>query len=97
MPMATEIILTDPLEGTDGAQKVAKEIYQSNREKYFYPDQYNNPANWLAHYKTTAKEIWDQTEGNITHGFWVRANTGSAVSGTVNSAFPITPCHAATP
>lgn len=62
----TEIILTDPLEGTDGAQRVAKEIYQNSREKYFYPDQYNNSANWMAHYKTTANEIWDQTKGNIT-------------------------------
>ena len=73
----TEIILTDPLEGTDGAQKVAKEIYQSNREKYFYPDQYNNPANWLAHYKTTAGEIWDQTEGNITHFVCGLGTTGT--------------------
>lgn len=73
----TEIILTDPLEGTDGAQRVAGEIYQSNREKYFYPDQYNNPANWLAHYKTTANEIWDQTEGNITHFICGLGTTGT--------------------
>ncbi len=73
----TEIVLTDPLEGTDGAQRVAKEIYQSNREKYFYPDQYNNPSNWLAHYKTTASEIWDQTEGNITHFVCGLGTTGT--------------------
>jgi S-sulfo-L-cysteine synthase (O-acetyl-L-serine-dependent) len=62
-----EIVLTNPLEGTDGAQEVAKYIYESNSEKYFYPDQYNNPANWKAHYNTTANEIWQQTRGEITH------------------------------
>jgi S-sulfo-L-cysteine synthase (O-acetyl-L-serine-dependent) len=72
-----EIILTNPLEGTEGAQRVAKKIYQSDREKYFYPDQYNNPSNWLAHYKTTANEIWDQTEGNITHFICGLGTTGT--------------------
>ena len=72
-----EIIFTDPLEGTDGAQRAARELYQSNRERYFYPDQYNNPANWLAHYKTTANEIWDQTEGNITHFICGLGTTGT--------------------
>ncbi len=72
-----DMVLTDPLEGTDGAQRVAKEIYQSKRGKYFYPDQYNNPSNWLAHYKTTASEIWDQTEGNITHFVCGLGTTGT--------------------
>jgi cysteine synthase B len=72
-----EIILTDPLEGTDGAQKAARNTYQKNREEYFYPDQYNNPANWLVHYKTTAGEIWDQTEGNITHFVCGLGTTGT--------------------
>jgi S-sulfo-L-cysteine synthase (O-acetyl-L-serine-dependent) len=61
-----ELILTDPLEGTDGAQKVVKDIYEKNKEIYFYPDQYNNPANWKAHTKT-ANEIWEQTNGRVTH------------------------------
>ncbi len=73
----TEIILTDPLEGTDGAQRVAKEIYENNREKYFYPDQYNNPANWHAHYKSTANEIWQQTKGKITHFVCGLGTTGT--------------------
>jgi S-sulfo-L-cysteine synthase (O-acetyl-L-serine-dependent) len=62
-----EIVETDPLLSTDGAQSVARELYAANPEKYFYPDQYNNDANWRAHYETTAKEIWEQTAGKVTH------------------------------
>ena len=72
-----EVVLTDPLEGTDGSQKIAKEIYENDREKYFYPDQYNNPANWQAHYKTTANEIWQQTWGEITHFICGLGTTGT--------------------
>src|SRR6476660_2854250 len=61
-----EIVETDPMLMTDGAQLVAREIFASDPEKYFYPDQYNNDANWLAHYETTASEIWEQTEGRVT-------------------------------
>ncbi len=74
-----ELILTNPLESTDGAQKVIKEIYESEKEKYFYPDQYNNPANWQAHYKTTANEIWNQTNGKITHFVAGLGTTGTFV------------------
>lgn len=62
-----EVILTDPLTGTDGAQQKVKELVAANSEKYFYPDQYNNPANWKAHYRTTAPEIWEQTNRRVTH------------------------------
>jgi cysteine synthase B len=62
-----ELIETDPLQSTDGAQLVARELSVREAEKYFYPDQYNNPANWRAHYESTAPEIWEQTEGQITH------------------------------
>lgn len=62
-----ELIETDPLQATDGAQVVARELASTDPEKYFYPDQYNNPANWRAHYESTAEEIWEQTEGRITH------------------------------
>ena len=72
-----DLILTDPTEGTDGAQRVAKRIAEANRDEYFYPDQYNNPANWRAHYETTAMEIWRQTDGQITHFV-----TGLGTSGT---------------
>jgi cysteine synthase B len=72
-----EIVETDPMLMTDGAQLVAREIFASDPEKYFYPDQYNNDANWLAHYETTANEIWEQTAGRITHFI-----TGLGTSGT---------------
>jgi len=62
-----ELVLTDPGEGTDGAQRYVKDEVARNPERYFYPDQYNNDANWRAHYETTAMEIWRQTEGRITH------------------------------
>jgi cysteine synthase B len=72
-----EIIETDPMLSTDGAQRVARELYAANPAKYFYPDQYNNDANWRAHYETTANEIWAQTGGRVTHFV-----TGLGTSGT---------------
>jgi cysteine synthase B len=72
-----EIIETDPMLSTDGAQLIAREIFAGDPEKYFYPDQYNNDANWLAHYQTTAQEIWEQTGGQVTHFV-----TGLGTSGT---------------
>jgi len=72
-----EIVETDPMLSTDGAQLIAREIFAEDPEKYFYPDQYNNEANWLAHYETTASEIWEQTEARVTHFV-----TGLGTSGT---------------
>ena len=72
-----EIVETDPMLSTDGAQLIARALFADNPEKYFYPDQYNNDANWLAHYETTAPEIWEQTEGRVTHFV-----TGLGTSGT---------------
>lgn len=59
--------LTDPLEGSDGAIVRARELVAQYPERYFYADQYNNDANWRAHYETTAPEIWQQTNGRVTH------------------------------
>ncbi|MFW6069763.1 MAG: PLP-dependent cysteine synthase family protein [bacterium] len=61
-----DLELTDPLEGSDGAMRVARRLAEENPD-FFFADQYNNPANWQAHYHTTANEIWSQTKGNITH------------------------------
>lgn len=63
----TEIVFTDPLEGTDGALLAVRECYAQEPERYFYGDQYNNPANWQAHYHGTGVEIWQQTAGALTH------------------------------
>ena len=62
-----EVIDTDPLSGTDGAQREARRLMALEPERYFYADQYNNAANWQAHYEHTGPEIWAQTDGRITH------------------------------
>jgi len=62
-----EMVLTDPNEGSDGAIRAVREIYRQDPDRYFYPDQYNNPANWKAHYDGTGLEILAQTDGRITH------------------------------
>ena len=62
-----EIIETDPLQGSDGAQTLALEMARRDAAKYFYADQYNNDANWRAHYESTGPEIWEQTGGRVTH------------------------------
>ena len=72
-----ELLLTDPMEGTDGAQRRVKEIVEADPDRYFYPDQYNNDANWQAHYDGTAAEILEQTDGRISHFV-----TGLGTSGT---------------
>lgn len=74
-----EIIETDALNGTDGAQLIARELVAEFPEKYFYPDQYNNEANWKAHYQATAPEIWWQTNGRITHFVAGLGTTGTFV------------------
>src|SRR5499427_1714583 len=65
--LGAELRLTSPLEGTDGAIREARRLYASDPDRYFYPDQYNNDANWRAHYDTTAAEIIEQTSGQVTH------------------------------
>ena len=62
-----EVIWTSPMEGSDGAIRLARQLYAEHRDRYFYPDQYNNAANWRAHYDTTGPEILAQTGGRITH------------------------------
>ena len=74
-----EIIETDPLNGTDGAQIVARELANKFPDKYFYADQYNNEANWKAHFAATAPEIWRQTHGRITHFVAGLGTTGTFV------------------
>jgi cysteine synthase B len=75
------VIYTDPLAGSDGAIREAHRHYQADPEKYFMPDQYNNPANWYAHYDTTGPEIIEQTKGRITH-FVAGVGTSGTLMGT---------------
>lgn len=73
-----DLSFTDAGDGSDGAIRAVRELVKNERERYFYADQYNNPANWQAHYHTTAPEIWEQTQGTVTH--WV---AGLGTSGTL--------------
>ncbi|MFO8037088.1 MAG: cysteine synthase family protein [Anaerolineales bacterium] len=65
--LGAELILTDPREGTDGALQKAQALSKQEPDRYFYANQYDNPANWQAHYQTTGPEILRQTRGGITH------------------------------
>ncbi len=76
------IIYTDPAEGSDGAIKIARQLAERDPDLYFYADQYSNDANWRAHYETTANEIWQQTEGRITHFVAMLGTTGTFVGTT---------------
>lgn len=77
--LGAELVITSGDEGTDGAIRRVHEIVAADPEKYFYPDQYSNPANWQAHYRTTAEEIWKQTGGSITHFVAALGTSGTFV------------------
>jgi cysteine synthase B len=76
-----EVIYTPAGEGSDGAFRRVREIYEQDPDAYFYPDQYNNPANWRAHYQTTAVEILEQTDGEVTD-FIAAVGTSGTCMGT---------------
>jgi S-sulfo-L-cysteine synthase (O-acetyl-L-serine-dependent) len=76
-----DIIFSDPMQGSDGAIELARELYSKSPERYHYTDQYSNDANWQAHYFGTAEEIWKQTSGRITH-FVAGVGTGGTIMGT---------------
>ena len=76
-----KMIFSSPLEGSDGAIRLCRQILHETPERYFKPDQYFNPANPLAHYETTGPEVWLQTQGRITH-FVAGIGTGGTIMGT---------------
>ncbi|MCH8028800.1 MAG: cysteine synthase family protein [Candidatus Dadabacteria bacterium] len=78
LAFGANVIYSDPLEGSDGAIMDARRLKEQNPDKYYMPDQYNNPANPRSHYESTAPEIWSQTQGRITHFF-----AGMGTSGTI--------------
>jgi cysteine synthase B len=84
------IIYTDPADGSDGAITAARELFAREPEKYFYADQYSNDANWQAHYHGTAEEIWQQTEGRITH-FVAMLGTSGTFMGTARRLKELNP------
>lgn len=94
-----EIVLTDPAEGSDGAIRRCRELYAENPDLYFYPDQYNNPANWQAHYETTGPEILKRTQGRVTHFIAALGTSGTfmGVSRYLKSQKPEVVCISAQP
>lgn len=76
------IIYTDPGEGSDGAIRMARDLAEKHPDVYFYADQYSNDANWLAHYHGTANEIWQQTQGRITHFVSMLGTSGTFMGTT---------------
>ncbi|MEJ2412218.1 MAG: cysteine synthase family protein [Anaerolineales bacterium] len=75
--LGAELILTDPLEGSDGAIRVAQQLAAENPDKYYYANQYDNPENWKAHYRGTGPELIEQTQGKITHFVAGMGTTGT--------------------
>jgi len=85
-----ELVITPGDEGTDGAIRKVHEIVAAQPSRYFYADQYSNPANWQAHYRTTANEIWEQTSGRITH-FVAGLGTSGTFVGTTRRLKELNP------
>ena len=85
-----EIVYTDPMEGSDGAIRKVREMAKEHPELYFYANQYDNPANWRAHYSSTAPEIFEQTEGRVTH-FIAGLGTSGTLVGTARRLKELNP------
>jgi cysteine synthase B len=94
-----EVIFTAPDEGSDGAIRKCREVYAADPGLYFYPDQYNNPANWQAHFRTTAVEILEQTGGNLTHFVAALGTSGTCMGVTrrFRQDAPHVRCYSAQP
>jgi cysteine synthase B len=94
-----EVVFTDAGEGSDGAIRRCREIYEADPDRYFYPDQYNNPANWKAHYEQTGREIIEQTGARITHFVAGLGTSGTFVGVTrrLRRDLPHVQCYSAQP
>ncbi len=94
-----ELVLTPGDEGSDGAIRRVRAIYAADPDKYFYPDQYNNPANWQAHFETTAPEIMAQTENRITHFVALLGTSGTFIGNSrrLKQDLPHVQCFSAQP
>ncbi|HZL57298.1 MAG TPA: cysteine synthase family protein [Bryobacteraceae bacterium] len=94
-----ELVLTPADEGSDGSIRKVRAIYEAEPDRYFYPDQYSNDANWQAHYNTTAPEIIEQTEGRLTHFIALLGTSGTFVGNSrrFRKDLPKTECISAQP
>ena len=88
--LGAELVVTPGDEGTDGAIRRVHQIVATDPDRYFYPDQYSNPLNWRAHYRTTANEIWEQTDGRVTH-FVAALGTSGTFVGTARRLKELNP------
>jgi S-sulfo-L-cysteine synthase (O-acetyl-L-serine-dependent) len=94
-----EMVFSDAAEGSDGAIRLCREIYNADPDIYFYPDQYNNPANWKAHFEHTGPEIIQQTDGRITHFITAMGTSGTftGVTRRLRRELPQVKCYSAQP
>jgi len=94
-----EVIFTEAAEGSDGAIRKCREIYNADSSRYFYPDQYNNPANWMAHFDGTGPEIIEQTAGGVTHFVASMGTSGTfmGVTRRMRRDLPHVKCYSAQP
>ncbi|MGO9260612.1 MAG: PLP-dependent cysteine synthase family protein [Bryobacteraceae bacterium] len=94
-----EMLFSDPNEGSDGAIRMCRKIYNDDPDRYFYPDQYNNPANWKAHFEHTGPEIIKQTGGALTHFVTAMGTSGTftGVSRRLKRDLPEVKCYSAQP
>ena len=94
-----EMVFSDAAEGSDGAIRLCRQIYMADPDLYFYPDQYNNPANWKAHFEHTGPEIIQQTGGRLTHFVTAMGTSGTfmGVSRRLKRDLPEVKCISAQP
>ncbi len=94
-----EVVFTEAAEGSDGAIRKCREIYNADPGRYFYPDQYNNPANWMAHFEATGPEIIEQTAGGVTHFVASMGTSGTfmGVTRRMRRDLPDVQCYSAQP
>jgi S-sulfo-L-cysteine synthase (O-acetyl-L-serine-dependent) len=94
-----EMVFSDPGEGSDGAIRKCREIYEADPDRYFYPDQYSNPANWKAHFETTGPEMIEQTGGLLTHFVAAMGTSGTFVGVTrrLHRDLPHVKCYSGQP
>jgi S-sulfo-L-cysteine synthase (O-acetyl-L-serine-dependent) len=94
-----EMVFSDAAEGSDGAIRLCRKIYEAGPNRYFYPDQYNNPANWKAHFETTGREIIEQTNGLLTHFVAAMGTSGTftGVTRRLHRDLPLVKCYSGQP
>jgi len=94
-----EMVFSDPAESSDGAIRLCRQIYEADPNRYFYPDQYNNPANWKAHFETTGREIIEQSSGLLTHFVAAMGTSGTfmGVTRRLHRDLPHVKCYSGQP